>query len=986
MPVETIIAGSVAGAVIKAVATYYLDGNVLQQAAMDVLDLARALTQDEADARKTKRVLESAGEKVEAEMRRIFATQASGLSPESVEPLALAFRDAIQLHAPTPELLRDPMLNPETIYARLREGAFAPKRKDTAPGTPAWRDFGPAEQQYLERTLRDYSIRLMSVIDTMPARPAVRELARREAECHAKLEAMVQGWVLVLEQSLSSSRNEDWQHFHEQYCSEVARELDRVELFGATLNSCRRWSLSVAYVTLGVGEAGRDAREASETSFVDQVVRAHPRLLIHGAAGSGKTTLGQWLAVRAAKQDQLEQAPELQGLVPFFIKMRRFPDGEFPAPEGFPKCAAPNYGGAVPPGWVQTQMKRAIIILDGVDELSEAAQEKARDWIIGLVETFPEARYVVTSRPYAAKDGWLKASDFAEAMLMPMREHNVATFVEQWNKAVAEGVTEDGEKAALLADAGSLVKQIVGDHSLRALATTPLLCALLCALYHETHRHLPRVRMQLYRACCEMLVDRRDRERTVTIDQDYPRLEQDAKLRLLQDAALWMVQADCRDQKWDEVLLWLEPRVAGLRGMPQGMGAGHVLRLLTHRTGVMREPAAGVVDFAHLVLRDYLAAEAFVRERHFGPLDALASRPGEGEIIALAAGIAGKRDAERIIKTLLNPPVWRRRERVRRSLLGAACLETVVELEQGLRSQVEARLADVFPLKTRSDAEMVARAGGMAMPHLRYDASAAPATLRWCTAALALMDSDGARAALLEYVPAMDRDPGLRIELLRALGGRLNGQEYVDVPGGACELGAPIGAVEIRPFQLGKYPVTVAQYREFTEVTGRRMPKPPPWGWIDNHPMVNVSWFDARDYCEWTGGRLPTEEEWEWAASWDQATRRRRAYPWGDEWDPAACANSVDTRLAGTVAVGSYASGVSRCGCYDMAGNVWEWCSNPYGRDVDDKQTGVSRVLRGGSWSYGLGVGPDYFRCAYRLDGFPVNRGGSHGFRGARTV
>jgi serine/threonine-protein kinase len=112
-----------------------------------------------------------------------------------------------------------------------------------------------------------------------------------------------------------------------------------------------------------------------------------------------------------------------------------------------------------------------------------------------------------------------------------------------------------------------------------------------------------------------------------------------------------------------------------------------------------------------------------------------------------------------------------------------------------------------------------------------------------------------------------------------------------------------------------------------------------------NHPVVNVDWYDAWSYCRWRGGRLPTEQEWEKAASWDPKLKRKRVYPWGDEFVAKFCnSNSPEDGFAQTCPVNEFPKGVSPYGCYNMAGNVWEWC------DSWCDKTGVSRVDRGGGW------------------------------------
>ena len=152
--------------------------------------------------------------------------------------------------------------------------------------------------------------------------------------------------------------------------------------------------------------------------------------------------------------------------------------------------------------------------------------------------------------------------------------------------------------------------------------------------------------------------------------------------------------------------------------------------------------------------------------------------------------------------------------------------------------------------------------------------------------------------------------------------------------------------------------------------------------------MRFVSWDDAHAYCEWAGLRLPTEAEWEKAASWDAKPGRKRVYPWGDEWDARGC-NCFEGDEEGTTPVGSYSpAGDSPYGCADMAGNVLErvadwYGSYPAGRQVNPagRDSGDSRVLRGGSWLYPS----DDVRCASRVTFFPDHRGQGVGFRCARS-
>jgi formylglycine-generating enzyme required for sulfatase activity len=166
----------------------------------------------------------------------------------------------------------------------------------------------------------------------------------------------------------------------------------------------------------------------------------------------------------------------------------------------------------------------------------------------------------------------------------------------------------------------------------------------------------------------------------------------------------------------------------------------------------------------------------------------------------------------------------------------------------------------------------------------------------------------------------------------------------------------PQHLVGLDTYQIGKYEVTNRQYDQCVKARVCRA-VPDVGEGKELHPVVNVNWYDAKAYCKWAGGRLPTEAEWEKAAGWDDQAKTKRTYPWGETID-CTYANSSGC-VVDTMPVGSYESGKSPYGLYDMAGNVWEWVndwfsdtyyqgspsSNPLG-----PSSGEVRVLRGGSW------------------------------------
>jgi len=170
---------------------------------------------------------------------------------------------------------------------------------------------------------------------------------------------------------------------------------------------------------------------------------------------------------------------------------------------------------------------------------------------------------------------------------------------------------------------------------------------------------------------------------------------------------------------------------------------------------------------------------------------------------------------------------------------------------------------------------------------------------------------------------------------------------------------------------------------------------------FDKHPVINVDWNMAKIYCEWRGAMLPTEAQWEKAARGTDG----RTYPWGNTFNGTYvnfcdknCSfnwsnKNEDDGYSDTAPVGSYESGKSSYGIYDLAGNVWEWvadwyASNYYANSSDANPLGSSsgqyRVLRGGSWSSFININDlrSADRYWYAPDGFDLHIG----FRCARSV
>ncbi|MGE7390618.1 NACHT domain-containing protein [Streptomyces sp. NPDC004126] len=511
--------------------------------------------------------------------------------------------------------------------------------------------------------------------------------------------------------------------FEERYAQYIARTHGRLQLFGLTLDRSRQeWPLDVAYISLAVtGEAsaldGVDPHRIS--TDVKQALRGGTRFLLRGPAGSGKSTLIQWLALNAARRSYGPELDEFNLCVPFVLRLRSLIRSQEapPMPEDFLRAAGVPLHGEAPTGWTSAVMRsgRALVLIDGVDEVPQHLRNQTEAWLWALLAAYPEARYVVTTRPSAVPEDWLSGHGFSRTALLPMERRDTQTFVTHWHDAARSECRSGEERAHLDRYEHSLRQAVSSRRDLERLATNPLMCALLCALNRDRHMHLPRARKELYDAALDMLLVRRDTEREITgVEGVY--LSRDEQTLLLQKLAYWLIRNEHLEADRDEAVAMIDEC---LDAMPQvraqGSSAQQVFNHLLIRSGLLIEPVPGSVQFVHRTFQDYLGAKAAVEARDFGVLVRHAHEDAWDDVVRMAVGHARPDERSRLLRQLLRRAEKVKSYRNRLVLLAAACLEHAPELDPEVLSEVQARTADLLPPRGPDQAEELAEAGEMVL-------------------------------------------------------------------------------------------------------------------------------------------------------------------------------------------------------------------------------------------------------------------------------
>lgn len=779
----------------------------------------------------------------------------------------------------------------------------------------------------------------------------------------------------------------------------------------------------------------------------------HSRLVLLGDPGSGKSTFVNYLALcmlgealgradanlkeltrplpldeeykRRLRTENKEPKPqpwEHGALLPVRIILRDFavrnlPEGNQPATaEHIWNFIETELAGAALSEYVPLLKKElreqgGLLLLDGLDEVPEAERrrQQIKQAIESFASSFPRCRFLVTSRTYAYQNQDWKLKGFSESTLAPFTKGQVTQFVDHWYAHIAQLRKQNAADAQAKAEV--LKNAILSNERLMGLAERPLLLTLMASLHAWRGGTLPDKREELYADAVDLLLERWESQRTVRDPKSNAQILQPSLAEWLKvdrdkvRGLLNQIAFEAHNGQSEMVGTADVPEsalIAGLMQLSQNpdVKPGRLIEYLRDRAGLLIPRGVGVYTFPHRTFQEYLAA-CYLTDHDYPDEVArlVRSDPTRWRETTLLAGAKAARGANFALWSLvdaLSPEADTGSGDTR--YWGAQIAgQAVVEIAD-LKKTSASNTAKITRLRNR----LLDIMEGDRLPAIERAQAGSN---------LALLD-DPRFTAESWYLPADETLGFHRIPAGKFLMGSDPKQDEQ-----ADEVEQPQHELDISyDYYVARYPVTVAQYKLFVELTGYKTSNENSLNGIPNHPVVSVSWYDSLKYCRWLDQNLKAlsslkvkdVQDKDQLAFWQGLTENRlwvslpseaecekaargsdgRIYPWGDEFDPNK-ANMSDTGIDTTSAVGCFPTGASPYGLLDMSGNVYEWTRSIYGewdnkklehknenrypyqlndgREDLSKGDDFTRVLRGGAFNRTSGD----VRCALRYGDFP---------------
>lgn len=728
-------------------------------------------------------------------------------------------------------------------------------------------------------------------------------------------------------------------------------------------------------------------------------------LVILGGPGTGKTTVLKYLALTYARGLYGERLDQSRPRLPLLIPLRAIGDGGHrQSLPDFLTQVCNRDGCRLSSDFFETKLRdgACLILLDGLDEVANEDQRfRVARWIETQCTAYPRNPVIVTCRIAGFQEHYLPPR-FLRLDIQDFDVDNIAAFAHNWCLAVETTTRGDSDEARRVAERVStaLIQSIEANDRVKALAVNPLMLSIIALVHRYRGVRLPDRRVDLYAECVEVLLGHWDEAKDLPVPIPPGR-----SLQVLQPLALWMHEQKSgnpeeRVARREELEVMLQPHLASI-GL-EAEAATTFLDSIKDRSGLLVEQGLNLFGFQHQTFQEYLAAREIADRSR---TDLLVTHFGEGYWREVALLCAGMQNASGLLQGILSLPAavltahWPLLLQLR---------DEALSVDQETRQQLFARPLDI--LQETDDARIAVRAS-LWLRQGKLDEGVlmrafAEAVGELAIGHLALLLAETGSPEAIEVLKPYLTDDRQHVRYLAALALDTLGFDdrqilddllLVNIPAGEFTMGSQATRetprkLRTEAYRIDRFPLTNGQYEKFVDAGGYDDPQywsREGWSWlreqdvkqprfggdarfdIRSAPVVGISWYEANAYARWAGKRLPSEQEWERAARGD---RDAREFPWGDAFEPHR-SNTIEMELRQPSPVGSFPGGMSPHGCYDMAGNVWEWTASLY------EEGSSARVLRGGAW-HDL---PVLARCSVRPGFEPRVRGGDIGVRLSRT-
>ena len=560
----------------------------------------------------------------------------------------------------------------------------------------------PEEIEVYERILRHSSAFLYQAYMEMPEFQ-IHGIKR----LNSKIDDVVHNIQIILNELKDLNNDSIFQNhitdFEKQYLRNIVARLNYIYLFGVTNmdRSLKKYKLSIAYVSL-------ELSQNSEIFQLMDLMDKNQNLWIVGEAGAGKTTLLQWIAVQYAK-NYSEQL-----VIPFYIELRNIPLNDF----GIKKCIEGfmrDSSYEIPTGWIENKINsgNAIFLIDGFDEIPREDREIVFDRI-EEIDPAGKCRKIYTSRPQITQRP--NDHNLLELTILPMRNKTIKVFLEYWHKAVLEDQLQiSGEDTKIIVQ--KLYSKIQSNASISKLASSPLLCAMLCALHYKNELSLPINKRELYEECCKLLIETRDVAKGL---KKPVNLSYEQKKIVLSQFAYWMMMNNYSEVSKQEANYMIQQFLSSMVFVGSEISDyNQVFPYLLERSGLLREPEKNRIGFIHRSFEEYLAATEISRQNNWGYLSTMATNDMWKETVEIAIGYANSEIASRIIRSVLNKGKGRRGNR-KNLLLACSYYNNAVQVDNKTSEDVKSNLEKMIPPRD-SDVNTLVKTGELVIDFLKIE-------------------------------------------------------------------------------------------------------------------------------------------------------------------------------------------------------------------------------------------------------------------------